>query len=85
LHKNLEPYELQTCTNVYFILTIVGIILVQELKTGQPIIERPFYPESEDVEILAAFEGLRVAGCNRWYEYVRFPRVGLVDLNTHLD
>jgi regulator of RNase E activity RraA len=54
-----------------------------DLRAGRGFIETPVYTEAQDREILASFEGLRVADCTDGMDAVGRPGVGLMDPAIH--
>jgi 4-hydroxy-4-methyl-2-oxoglutarate aldolase len=56
---------------------------VSELMKGVNFIESNWYTEAEDLELLALYEGLRVADVSDGMDMVGLPGQGLVDASIH--
>lgn len=61
------------------------LLIAQDLQLGKRYLHTSSYSDSEDEEVLAAFEGLRVADVTDGMDMVGLPGVGLVDPAIHPD
>jgi regulator of RNase E activity RraA len=57
--------------------------VIEELRTGRGYIETPVLSLEEDLELLALFDGLRVADVSDGMDAVGLPNVGLMDPAIH--
>lgn len=63
--------------------TVPGEPAVEELRAGKGYIETPVYSLEEDLELLALFDGLRVADVSDGMDAVGLPNSGLMDPAIH--
>jgi len=63
--------------------TVPGDTAVEELRSGKGFIETPVFTLEEDQELLALFDGLRVADVSDGMDAVGLPNVGLMDPVIH--